>query len=321
MVNATDGDLDSAPTTGTAPGIVNEVNAAPTAPSVSDSANLELGQAAAGDAVATASGSTDPDGDAVTYELDADSAVNYAIDPATGEITLTQAGADTVNAGGTLAAPVVNATDGDLDSAPTTGTAPGIVNEVNAAPTAPSVSDSANLELGQAAAGDAVATASGSTDPDGDAVTYELDADSAVNYAIDPATGEITLTQAGADTVNAGGTLAAPVVNATDGDLDSAPTTGTAPGIVNEVNAAPTAPSVSDSANLELGQAAAGDAVATASGSTDPDGDAVTYELDADSAVNYAIDPATGVITLTQAGADTVNAGSGSPWSTPQTET
>ncbi len=91
--------------------------------------------------------------------------------------------------------------------------------------------------------------------------------------------------------------------------LDSAPTTGTAPGIVNEVNAAPTAPSVSDSANLELGQAAAGDAVATASGSTDPDGDAVTYELDADSAVNYAIDPATGVITLTQAGADTVNAG------------
>ncbi|WP_201550838.1 beta strand repeat-containing protein [Psychrobacter fjordensis] len=144
MVNATDGDLDSAPTTGTAPGIVNEVNAAPTAPSVSDSANFELGQAAAGDAVATASGSTDPDGDAVTYELDADSAVNYAIDPATGEITLTQAGADTVNAGGTLAAPVVNATDGDLDSAPTTGTAPGILPDTTApdAPTdAPVVTD------------------------------------------------------------------------------------------------------------------------------------------------------------------------------------
>ena len=110
------------------PGIVNEVNGAPTAPSLSASANLERGQAAAGDAVATASGSTDPDGDAVTYELDSASAVNYAINPTTGAITLTQAGADIVNAGGTIPAPVVNATDGTLDSAPVTGTVPGIVD-------------------------------------------------------------------------------------------------------------------------------------------------------------------------------------------------
>ena len=77
--------------------------------------------------MATASGSTDPNGDTVTYELDVASAVNYAIDPVTGLITLTQAGADLVNGGGTLPAPVVNATDGTLDSASTTGTVPTIV--------------------------------------------------------------------------------------------------------------------------------------------------------------------------------------------------
>ena len=309
VVNATDGTLDSDPTTGTIPAVVNEINGAPSAPIVSDSADLELGQAAAGDLVATASGSIDPDGDTVSYELDAASQVNYAIDPATGVITLTQAGADTVNAGGTLPAPVVNATDGTLDSDPTTGTIPAVVNEINGAPSAPIVSDSADLELGQAAAGDLVATASGSIDPDGDTVSYELDAASQVNYAIDPATGVITLTQTGANTVNAGGTLPAPVVNATDGTLDSDPTTGTIPAVVNEINGAPSAPIVSDSADLELGQAAAGDLVATASGSIDPDGDTVSYELDAASQVNYAIDPATGVITLTQTGANTVNAG------------
>ena len=112
---------------------------APTAPTVSASNDLEQGQAAAGDVVATASGSTDPDGDAVTYELDTASQENYAIDPATGEITLTQAGADKVNAGETLPSPVVNATDGTLDSTSTTGTVPNTVNEVNEAPTAPTV--------------------------------------------------------------------------------------------------------------------------------------------------------------------------------------
>ena len=131
MVNATDGTLDSAPVTGTAPVTQDLVNDAPSAPSVSDSVALEKGSAAIGTVVATASGSTDPNvGDTVSYELADGSKTDYAIDAATGVITLTQAGADKVNAGETLAAPVVNATDGTLDSAPVTGTVPVIVDTV-----------------------------------------------------------------------------------------------------------------------------------------------------------------------------------------------
>ena len=142
MVNATDGELDSAGTTGGVPTIVDNNNDAPTAPTLSASAELELGEATAGTLIATASGSTDPNGDAVTYELDAASAVNYDIDADTGIITLTQAGADLVNSGGSLPAPVVNATDGELDSAGITGGVPVIV-----VPPIIARDDTDNLEL------------------------------------------------------------------------------------------------------------------------------------------------------------------------------
>ncbi len=51
---------------------------------------------AAGDVVGTTTGS-DVDGGTITYSID--DTTNYAIDPVTGEVTLTQAGADLVNAG------------------------------------------------------------------------------------------------------------------------------------------------------------------------------------------------------------------------------
>jgi len=74
---------------------------------------LTEGTATAGQTITTAS-ATDEDGDTLTYSLTAGSDPNgyYSIDATTGVVTLTQAGADLVNAGGDLPAVNVTVSDG-----------------------------------------------------------------------------------------------------------------------------------------------------------------------------------------------------------------
>ena len=72
--------------------------------------NPVQGQAQLGDQVATSAGSDPNLGDSLTYSLD-DPSGFYAIDPVTGVVTLTQAGADHVNNGGNLPDVHVTVTD------------------------------------------------------------------------------------------------------------------------------------------------------------------------------------------------------------------
>ena len=232
-----DGALDSNPDTTTV--TVNDVNEAPVA---------DVGGPYSGDEDTAinfdGSGSSDPDGDPLTYSWDFGDGGN-----GTGESpshTYADPGSYTV----TL---VVN--DGTLNSSPSSTTV--TVNDVNYAPVA---------DVGGPYSGDEDTAisfdGSGSSDPDGDPLTYSWNFGDGQN-----GTGESpshTYADPGSYTV----TL---VVN--DGALDSSPDTTTV--TVNNVNEAPIA---------EAGADQTGDVDEVlnfdGSGSSDPDGDPLTYSWD-----------------------------------------
>ncbi len=288
-------DVNNAPALSLSPPVVLSLTT-PTA--------LTEGSASAGQTITTAS-ATDQDGDPLTYSLTTNPGNVYAIDPLTGVVTLTPAGAALVNSGGDLPAVDVTVSDG---TTPVTGSVPVPATlDVNDAPVL-SLSPSATLTEGSASAGQTITTAS-ATDQDGDPLTYSLTTNPGNVYAIDPLTGVVTLTPAGAALVNAGGDLPAVDVTVSDG---TTPVTGS----VNvpttlDVNDAPVL-SLSPSATLIEGSASAGQTITTAS-ATDQDGDPLTYSLTTNPGNVYAIDPLTGVVTLTPAGAALVNAGGDLP--------
>jgi hypothetical protein len=139
---------------------------------------------------------------------------HYAIDPATGAVTLTAAGAAWVNGGDNLPTLIVQAKDG---TGTTTTVAMPATLTVNDAPVL-SLSSPAIPVEGSAVAGQTVLTGN-ATDEEGNSVTYSLVAGSnaAGYYAINPVTGAVTLTAAGAALVNAGGSLPNIQVSASDG--------------------------------------------------------------------------------------------------------
>jgi hypothetical protein len=87
----------------------DDLNDAPTVV-VTVTATPVENSAAAGDPIATSAGH-DEDGDTLVYSLTTNPGSVYAIDPATGDVTLTQAGADLVNGGGDLPKVEVTVTD------------------------------------------------------------------------------------------------------------------------------------------------------------------------------------------------------------------
>ncbi|WP_024328071.1 retention module-containing protein [Thioalkalivibrio sp. AKL19] len=197
------------------------------APSITLTAGDDLleGNAEAGNEVATITESSDPLGAGLDYAFTGNSneAGFYAIDPATGTVTLTEAGADHVNVGNELPTIEVTASDGDGRTASDTAT----IGTVGG----PSITLTAGDDLleGNAEAGNEVATITESSDPLGAGLDYAFTGNSneAGFYAIDPATGTVTLTEAGADHVNGGNELPQIEVTASDGDGRTASDTAT----------------------------------------------------------------------------------------------
>jgi hypothetical protein len=106
---------------------------------------LTEGSATAGTLISQAS-ATDEDGDTLTFSLTNNPGGVYAIDPDTGAVTLTQAGADLVNGGGDLPLVEVTVTDGTI---PVNGSvAVPLTIDVNDAPTTSPVTLAAMAEDG-----------------------------------------------------------------------------------------------------------------------------------------------------------------------------
>ncbi|QPK04385.1 beta strand repeat-containing protein [Vibrio kanaloae] len=298
-VTANDGTVDSEEAFATIK--FDGVNDAPTIDTATGSTQVE-NVAKEGDTVATFTAS-DLDGDDVTYSITSGNDNGYfAIDSATGVVTLTAAG-ETALANDALTDTDyrlgVTANDGTVDSEEAFATIK--FDGVNDAPTIDTATGSTQVE-NVAKEGDTVATFTAS-DLDGDDVTYSITSGNDNGYfAIDSATGVVTLTAAG-ETALANDALTDTDyrlgVTANDGTVDSEEAFATIK--FDGVNDAPTIDTATGSTQVE-NVAKEGDTVATFTAS-DLDGDDVTYSITSGNDNGYfAIDSATGVVTLTAAG-------------------
>jgi VCBS repeat-containing protein len=239
---------------------------------------------AAGTMVGTLS-ATDKPTDTLTYALSDDAGGRFTVDAHTGVVTTTAAFDHEANASFAITATVTD--QGGLSTQQNFTIAIGDVNEAPAG----LALDHASVDENQPA-GTLVGNASAS-DPDGNTLAYSLVDDSGGRFAIDPATGAITTTQAFDYEAAHGYSV---TVRATDtGGLSVDKAFAIAIGDVNEAPAA-----------LALDHAAvdenrpAGTLVGNASAS-DPDGNTLAYSLVDDAGGRFAIDSATGAITTTQA--------------------
>ena len=160
----------------------------------------------------------------------------------------------------------------------------------------PPVVDNANFSIDEnSVAGTAVGVVTAS-DPDGQDVTFAITAgNGGGEFAIDPATGELTV--AGALDHEAQDQYVL-TVEATDDGSPAAAGSGTITIDVGDVNEAPTV----DDANFGISEGAAvGDLVGTVSASDPDDGDSLTFEIiGGNTGTAFAIDNA-GVITVAAA--------------------
>ncbi|KGQ41772.1 Ig-like domain-containing protein [Gallibacterium anatis] len=193
-----------------------DINDAPTISlSPANVASITEGSATAGQALTTITAADEEDG-TPTLSLEGNDAGYYEIKD--GKVVLTEKGAAHVNAGGDLPAIKVVATDsaGLVQKADLTVAATTDVNDAPVLTLTPEAVVTSGFTQGQANAGDLIATAT-ATDEDGDKVTITLEGnDDPAYFAIDEATGKITLTEAGAQFVNEGNNLPEITVKADD---------------------------------------------------------------------------------------------------------
>ncbi len=244
--------------------------------------------AANGTAIGTLTG-TDPDaGDSLTYGLTDNAGGRFAIDSATGVITVANGSLlnHEANASHQITAQVTDAA-GETFSQSFTIT----VTDLNENPT--NLSLDTNSVNENAANGTAIGTLTG-TDPDaGDSLTYGLTDNAGGRFAIDSATGVITVANGSLlnHEANASHQITAQVTDA-DGESYTQIFTIT----VNDLNETPN--NLSLDTNNVSENAANGTTVGTLTG-TDPDaGDSLTYGLTDTAGGRFAIDSATGVITV-----------------------
>ncbi len=260
-------------------------------------ADAVLENASAGTPVGVTAFADDPDGtDTVSYTLDDDAGGQFAIDPATGVVTVV--GAIDREAGATRSITVRATSD---DGSTTTQTYTIAINDLDEFDITP-ISDSdvaADTVDENAAVGTAVGITALASDGDAttNGITYSLDDDAGGQFAIDPTTGVLTV--AGAIDREAGATRSI-TVRATSDDGSTATQTYTI--AINDLDEFDITP-INDSdatADAVDENAAVGTAVGITALASDGDAttNGITYSLDDDAGGQFAIDPTTGVVTV-----------------------
>jgi hypothetical protein len=233
---------------------------------------------------------SDPDGGTnLTYAITAGNTGNvFAIDPATGQITVAGALDFETTPNYSL---TVSVTDNGNPAATGQATITINLSNVNDAPT---VSPAMFAVAENAATGTVVGTVQAADQDAGTTLTYAILGGNTGNaFAIDPATGEITVNGSLDFETLAAYSL---TVQATDNGNPTLSNTATITINLTNVNEAPTATATTFAVNENV---AAGTVVGTVSASDIDAGSVLTYAITAGNTGNvFAIDPATGQLTV-----------------------
>lgn len=267
-------------------------NTAPTAPADSDADTNSVSEGATnGTVVAGLSvGATDPNGGA-TYSLTDDADGRFAIDPVTGVVTVADASRLNFETA-TSHQITVQASDGAATSLTSftievTNVTAGAPADTNAA--ANTVSEA--VTNGTAVSGLTVVAA----DPNG-GVTYSLVDDADGRFAIDAATGAVTVANASLLDYDVA-TSHQIIVRATDG-TGAVETNFT----IDVANAAPTTPTdVEAAANMVSEDAVNGTLVGITASAAEPKTGTVSFNLSNDAGGRFSIDSTTGVVSVADA--------------------
>jgi Ca2+-binding RTX toxin-like protein len=280
-------------------GVTNE-NEAPGAISDSDAAPDSVAENSAnGTVVGVTALAIDPDvGDSLTYSLTNDAGGRFAIDGATGVVTVADGSLlDFEMAASRKIGITVRVTDSGGLTQDRDFTIE--VTDVNEAPEVMSDSDlTRNSVAENAANGTAVGVTVWAVDLDAnDNLTYSLTNDAGGRFAIDSATGVVTVANgslldfeaAASHDITVRATDSSGLTQDQDFTIDLA-----------DVNEAPSSIADADTAeNAVVEHAANGTVVGITASGSDPDsGDTLTYSLTDDAGGRFAIDSTTGVVTV-----------------------
>ena len=285
------------------------VDRAPAAPIDTDGpVNGSIAEGAtAGTLVGITASSIDADGDTPTYSLTDSAGGFFKIDAATGVVSVDTAGAtgiDFESAPGHAYSITVQADDGHGGLTSQSFTI--AVSDV--APPAPTDSNNAADSVVEgASAGTAVGITASSTDVNGGTVSYSLTNNANGAFTIDSGTGVVTVadpTKIDFESTAPNHTYTITVQASTTGG--SAVSTQDFTIAVSDAN--PTTPVDTDAtANGVTEGATAGTLVGITASSSDVNGPPVTYSLTDSATGFFAIDPTTGVVSVTAAGATGIN--------------
>ncbi len=259
------------------------------APGIAGMSGDQVDENAAADTVVGTVAASDPDADGLTYSLTDDAGGRFAIDPASGEIKVAD-GTLLDYEDATQHSITVEVTDPDGLS--DTATYAIDVQDVNESP---SITGLSGDQVDENAADDTVVGAVAASDPDADGLTYALTDDAGGRFAIDATTGQITVAD-GALLDHEVATQHNITVKVTDpGGLSDTATFAITVGDLGDTNASPAIAGLSGD---QVAENAADDTVVGTVAASDPDADGLTYSLTDNAGGRFAIDPASGQITV-----------------------